>query len=62
MALTSASYGEDKGTLAAMISGAGALQGMQAPRLRSAAGSYAAWKFDMEVHLERMRREVNSLL
>ena len=33
---------------------AGAHQTAQAPRLRSAAGSNAAWKQDMEVYLERI--------
>jgi transposase InsO family protein len=34
--------------------GAGVLHAAQAPRLRSSAGSYAAWKPDMEVYLERI--------
>jgi transposase InsO family protein len=49
-------YVDDKG---AMQGGghAGAMQTAQAPRLRSTAGSYAAWKPDMEVYLERIGAE-----
>jgi hypothetical protein len=36
-----------------ILGGAGALQ-TSAPRLRSAAGSYAAWQPDMDVHLARI--------
>lgn len=32
----------------------GVVHGLQAPRLRSTAGSYAAWKPDMDVYLERV--------
>ena len=39
---------------AAGAAAVGALHAAQAPRLRSAAGSYAAWKPDMDVYLERV--------
>jgi transposase InsO family protein len=47
-------YGDDKGATSGGTAAAGALQSAQAPRLRSAAGSYAAWKPDMDVYLERI--------
>jgi hypothetical protein len=47
--------GDDKvGGNAAGAAAVGALHAAQAPRLRSAAGSYAAWKPDMDVYLERV--------
>lgn len=50
--MSSNTYGDDKGAMSAGAAGAG--QTAQAPRLRSTAGSYAAWKPDMEVYLERI--------
>jgi transposase InsO family protein len=52
----SAYGGDDKvgGHGAAGATAAGALHAAQAPRLRSAAGGYAAWKPDMDVYLERV--------
>ncbi len=52
-------YGDDKGaTSGGSTSGSASsslqLQSAQAPRLRSAAGSYAVWKPDMDVYLERI--------
>lgn len=48
--------GDDKvgGHGAAGAAAVGALHAAQAPRLRSVAGSYAAWKPDMDVYLERV--------
>src|SRR5680860_440919 len=47
-------YGDDKGATGGG-GAAGSLQSaQQAPRLRSTAGSYAAWKPDMDVYLERI--------
>ena len=48
--------GDDKvgGHGAAGAAAVGALHAAQAPRLRSAAGGYAAWKPDMDVYLERV--------
>ena len=51
--MSSNAYGDDKGAGSAGGAAAG-LHTAQAPRLRSTAGSYAAWKPDMEVYLERI--------
>ena len=46
-------YGDDKGAAGAGGAAAG-LHAAQAPRLRSSAGSYASWRPDMDVYLERI--------